>query len=1254
MAVNRYSGRFGRYVFFAMLALFMGAGALLVLASGSGTAQAALPATKSRFQKPAVPEQVNATFVVTNTADSGPGSLRQAIISANQSAGPDAIEFDISPAGVHTITPLSALPKITDTVLIDGYSQEGATPNTLAVGDNAQLKIVLNNGGNLGTYGLWLEPDVSANSTPSGSEIRGMVISGFGNAIRANSAGGALDEADKVNVAGPEGGETVVYPNNIWIHGNFLGTNVTGTAAQANLYGVQFLGVQTSTIGGGAAANRNLISGNDMRGVSLLNSTGISVLGNYVGTDASGMSAVPNGYAGVEVIGSISTTIGGPTQGERNVISGNLLNGIELYSSNVARPANAPEGVSPSTGATMVLGNYIGVGADGTVRVSNDRHGIDIYTPNLVLVGGMASGEGNVISGNTNHGIFIRGSQLPSSPGDAGPQAPSGGSGFTVVVTGNKIGTDYTGSLDVGNGNDGIHADSPVGVLVGVGSSGLDYQPDGTGPQRPEGGAAGGMEPGFNLISGNASDGIEFTDVLVDDGAYGPQSPAGDEYSNYISGNFIGTNISGTAAISNTDNGIYLFGNEQLPTVIGGRVYNLISGNGGNGIVIEANNTLVLYNGIGTSITFTEAIPNREDGVLVLGSNNDIGAYDEITGPGLPGGKSSLSPEGKGGDEPANIISGNQGDGIQVAGATNTRIFGNAIGTDMDGMEALPNGGHGVNLMNASNTQIGTSGLLLGNLISGNEGDGININPTTYARPSGAPLAPQGCSNCRHSIQGNRIGTDASTEGALGNGGAGIRVIDATDTTIGAFIGKASAYAVDPLAAEGGGYPPAPLPGSNVIAHNGEDGVVVTGNPANGSSVIGNEIYLNGEATATDDLGIDLANDGVTLNDNCDPDVGPNTLLNFPVIQGVAVSGTQTIITGTVNTITNTEMLVHVYSNIACDPSGYGEGQTPLGIGFVSTTADSCTVPFTVTLDYVLPGNLYITALLTNEEYNTSEFSACYPFGIVPTTATPTASATGTVVPPSSTATTIPSTSTAVPSSTSTVAASSTVVGATSTPMATATVCTVNFPDNQPGDTFYEYIQCLACRGIVTGYPDGMFHAERNITRGQISKMVSNAAGFNEDPGPQIYQDVPPGSTYYAYINRLTNRGIMSGYPCPERPEGDDCDPDNPVIFLPNANATRGQLAKIVSNAAGYNEPVSGQFYADVPPAGQGTQFYEWIMRLTNRGVMSGYACGGPGEPCDGQNRPYFRWNVQVTRGQASKIVANTFFPNCEERVEDD
>ncbi|MEA2573999.1 MAG: hypothetical protein QOH93_1297 [Chloroflexia bacterium] len=135
---------------------------------------------------------------------------------------------------------------------------------------------------------------------------------------------------------------------------------------------------------------------------------------------------------------------------------------------------------------------------------------------------------------------------------------------------------------------------------------------------------------------------------------------------------------------------------------------------------------------------------------------------------------------------------------------------------------------------------------------------------------------------------------------------------------------------------------------------------------------------------------------------------------------------------------------------------------------------------------------------------------------VVPATSTNTAQATstGTVVPATSTNTAAASATNtagaASSTSTSTALASSTVAGATNTvqpsatAIASATVCTINFPDNNPGDTFYSYIRCLACRGVITGFPDGMFHAERNITRGQISKVVSNAAGFNEDPGDQI------------------------------------------------------------------------------------------------------------------------------------------------------
>jgi hypothetical protein len=156
--------------------------------------------------------------------------------------------------------------------------------------------------------------------------------------------------------------------------------------------------------------------------------------------------------------------------------------------------------------------------------------------------------------------------------------------------------------------------------------------------------------------------------------------------------------------------------------------------------------------------------------------------------------------------------------------------------------------------------------------------------------------------------------------------------------------------------------------------------------------------------------------------------------------------------------------------------------------------------------------------------------------------------------------------------------------------------------------------------------------------------MVSNAAGFNEDPGEQIYEDVTPSSTFFVWINRLSRRGYMGGYPCGTVP-GEVCNPIvNRPYFRPFANATRGQLAKIVSNAAGLGGTPSGQFYADVL---DDNPFYVWIMHLTDLGAMSGYACSGPGEPCDDQNRPYFRPFNNVTRGQASKIVAGAFFPDC-------
>jgi plastocyanin len=213
---------------------------------------------------------------------------------------------------------------------------------------------------------------------------------------------------------------------------------------------------------------------------------------------------------------------------------------------------------------------------------------------------------------------------------------------------------------------------------------------------------------------------------------------------------------------------------------------------------------------------------------------------------------------------------------------------------------------------------------------------------------------------------------------------------------------------------------------------------------------------------------------------------------------------------------------------------------------------------------------------------------------------------------------------------------------ATNTPVPVPTTCSIQFSDVPVGHTFYSNVRCLACRGVISGYADGTFRPNNPVTRGQLAKMVSNAAGFSEDPNPQIFADVPPTHTFYAFINRLTRRGHMSGYTCGG--PGEPCI-NNMPYFRPFANATRGQTSKIVSNAAGFTEMHTGQTFEDVPPS---HIFYQEIERLASRGVMGGYPCGGPGEPCIApENRPYFRPQNDVTRGQSAKIVANTFYPDC-------
>jgi hypothetical protein len=217
-------------------------------------------------------------------------------------------------------------------------------------------------------------------------------------------------------------------------------------------------------------------------------------------------------------------------------------------------------------------------------------------------------------------------------------------------------------------------------------------------------------------------------------------------------------------------------------------------------------------------------------------------------------------------------------------------------------------------------------------------------------------------------------------------------------------------------------------------------------------------------------------------------------------------------------------------------------------------------------------------------------------------------------------------------------------------------VCTALFEDVPVGSSFYSYVRCLACEDIINGYPCGgpfepcdsantpYFRPGNPITRGQLAKIVALSANLNGDPGAQLFQDVLPGTSYYRYVNNLARHGVVSGYPCGG--PGEQCiPPGNLPYFRPGGNATRGQFAKVVAEAAGLSDDPGPQRFEDVQI---GTPFYTYIGRLAARGIISGYLCGvPPAGPCGPLSQSYFLPENNVTRGQASKMVSNTFFPEC-------
>ncbi|HKP54238.1 MAG TPA: S-layer homology domain-containing protein [Chloroflexia bacterium] len=184
----------------------------------------------------------------------------------------------------------------------------------------------------------------------------------------------------------------------------------------------------------------------------------------------------------------------------------------------------------------------------------------------------------------------------------------------------------------------------------------------------------------------------------------------------------------------------------------------------------------------------------------------------------------------------------------------------------------------------------------------------------------------------------------------------------------------------------------------------------------------------------------------------------------------------------------------------------------------------------------------------------------------------------------------------------------------------------------------FEFIDYLASRPTppISGYADGTFRPNNNTTRAQLTKIV--ILGFNIpmiSPVNGRFTDVPNSSAFYTFVETAAERGLITGYPCGS--PGEPCDSQNRPYFRPNANVTRAQIAKIVVIAAGWslNEPQTASFQ-DVPV---GSTFFPHVETAYSHQILGGYPCGDPTEPCDEQNRPYFRPGNNATRAQISKLV---------------
>ena len=713
-----------------------------------------------------------ATYTVTSTADSGAGTLRQAILNANANGGPDTISFAIAGTGTHTIAPTSALPTITGQVTIDG-----TTDDSFAANGNRPAIILAGTNAGIGVDGLVLT------STADGSKIRGLVVRDWG--------------ADGISIqAGSD---------NNFIVGNYIGRiNTDGTAAAAGTQnegdGVYVLG-SNNMIGGATAADRNVISGND-DGVTLdTGATGNIVIGNYIGTDATGSVAVGNTLnAGVWIKGgSNNNRIGGTGANEGNLIANNAGDGVFLQT-------------GAGTGNSVLSNSFYsngGLGIDlGTNGVTaNDAGDGDTGANNLqnfpVLTSANANAAGTTIAGtfnsnaNTTYRIEFFGNRPAVADASNGEGERSLGA-ITVTTDGSGNATinttlaniwvnsgdrvTATATVDLGGGNYGSTSEfaanvtaTSTGIIVVDTTSDVS---DGTTTSITNLGNARGADGRISLreaiAAANATANGGTPDKIVFN------IPLTDANHVYYSNNAVAGTFSAPVATALADSAITDFDADYLAGTARSWYRLALSG---------------------TDLNVSQAV--IIDGSTQAGYDPAKGPIIELNAAGISSGDPNGLTLTTGGSTVRGLVINRAGDdAIEIdVGAGGSTIVGNYLGTDVSGLNTTYGNGYGITVK--------PDGNVIGGLTPADR-NVIGGNSTLASLSFGIGFWQDSDNNV---VQGNYIGVGADGTTAMGNrqgitfqGTPDNNLIGGTAAGAGNIIANNSMNGIDVIAGTGNAF----------------------------------------------------------------------------------------------------------------------------------------------------------------------------------------------------------------------------------------------------------------------------------------------------------------------------------------------------------------------------------------------------------------------------------------------------------------